>query len=426
MDNNKHTMILHVDADAFFVACEVARLPHLKGTPVVVGEERGIACAMNYEAKALGIVRGTPIFKIRKSFPQVTVLSSHFELYREYQDHLVRILRARFMRVEVYSIDECFVEVTPLELSYTHKSLNALKKEIETAIGINYTFGLARTKTLAKLASSYAKPNGAKVVFPYEEEGLLKATPIGKIWGVGYRSVRLLEKLGIATAYDLVLEEDKDLVKKFAIPILRTKHELQGRKEYDISDGTDDQKSLQVTRSFAAIEDTSFALSELSLNITHACRRLRALGMLTKHVFVYIKKKDALYGNKYGDKKVWYECKLAFETQSEQTILEGCKTFIKQIENFEKGVFRGSGVWMMGLVPNDELREDLFGASVLSRADDTVFNVMDTLNHKFGEHALVSASSLKALNQRTITSNYLDAKSRYIRGLPLPYLGEVS
>lgn len=85
-------VILHVDGDNFFVSCEVARLPHLYGKPVVVGAERGIATAMNVQAKQLGITRGMPVFKIKKEFPSVTILPAHFELYEKYSDNLFSIL----------------------------------------------------------------------------------------------------------------------------------------------------------------------------------------------------------------------------------------------------------------------------------------------------------------------------------------------
>lgn len=102
------TKILHVDGDNFFVACEVARFPHLKGKPVIVGEERGIASAMSYEAKKLGVHRGMPVFEIRKQFPQVIILPSHFELYEQYALKLYQVLCKYSDTVERYSIDECF------------------------------------------------------------------------------------------------------------------------------------------------------------------------------------------------------------------------------------------------------------------------------------------------------------------------------
>src|SRR5690349_5632731 len=103
--------ILHIDGDGFFAYCEIARFPHLRGKPVVVGEDRGIACAMTYEAKRLGITRGMPIFKIRKEFPQVTILSSHFELYEHYARMLFGLLEPQVAVLERYSIDECFALV---------------------------------------------------------------------------------------------------------------------------------------------------------------------------------------------------------------------------------------------------------------------------------------------------------------------------
>ena len=86
-------VILHIDGDAFFASCEIARRPDLLGKPVVVGEDRGIACAMSPQAKKLGVYRGMPVFKIKKEFPDVVVLSSHFELYEKNHENLAEILK---------------------------------------------------------------------------------------------------------------------------------------------------------------------------------------------------------------------------------------------------------------------------------------------------------------------------------------------
>src|SRR6185436_4399105 len=160
MKNESENLYLHVDGDSFFVSCELSVHPELKGKPVIVGADRGIAVAMSMEAKALGVTRGMPVFKIKKFFPEVIILSHHFDLYQDIARGLHQILSAYFMEVEVYSIDECFALVQPFEIKYYGGEKNLilkLKNEIEKKLNVSYSIGLARTKALSKLASKLEK-----------------------------------------------------------------------------------------------------------------------------------------------------------------------------------------------------------------------------------------------------------------------------
>src|SRR5574343_301061 len=107
-------VILHIDGDAFFVGCEIAKNPKLRGLPVVTGEERGIVSALSYEATALGVIRGMPIFRIKKEFPQVIILPGDYRSYAIYSKKMFDIVRRYIDIVEEYSIDECFGDLTGL------------------------------------------------------------------------------------------------------------------------------------------------------------------------------------------------------------------------------------------------------------------------------------------------------------------------
>jgi nucleotidyltransferase/DNA polymerase involved in DNA repair len=116
MSNANRKYFVHIDGDSFFAACEIAARPYLRGKPVVVGEERGIATAMSKEAKAIGIVRGDPIFKIKKEFPTVHIIQSHFDLYEKYCKNLFDLLKEVTDNVECYSIDENYIP--PIKISF--------------------------------------------------------------------------------------------------------------------------------------------------------------------------------------------------------------------------------------------------------------------------------------------------------------------
>src|SRR5674476_93267 len=118
MSLNSENLFLHVDGDSFFVSCEVSQHREYRGLPVIVGEDRGIAVAMSYEAKKLGVTRGMPIFRIKKLYPEVVILSHHFDLYHDISNKMHQILESYCQTIEVYSIDECFAVVEPSEIKY--------------------------------------------------------------------------------------------------------------------------------------------------------------------------------------------------------------------------------------------------------------------------------------------------------------------
>ena len=118
MQEKPKNLYFHADGDSFFVACEVSQHPELRGKPVIVGGDRGIAVAMSIEAKKIGITRGMPVFQIKKLYPEVIILEHHFDLYEDIQKRMYDILLSYFTDIEVYSIDECFALARPSEIKY--------------------------------------------------------------------------------------------------------------------------------------------------------------------------------------------------------------------------------------------------------------------------------------------------------------------
>jgi DNA polymerase-4/DNA polymerase V len=147
-----HNAILHLDADAFFASVMQVVYPRLKGKPVVVGKERGIATACSYEAKKLGVKRGLRINEIKKIFPQVVIVDSDYEIYALFSQKIFSILRRFTPLVEEYSVDEGFADIKglrrPLNMSYQEIGA-AIKNEIETSLGLTVSVGISLTKFLA-------------------------------------------------------------------------------------------------------------------------------------------------------------------------------------------------------------------------------------------------------------------------------------
>lgn len=412
--------ILHIDGDGFFAYCEIARFPHLKGKPVVVGEDRGIVCACTYEAKALGISRATPIFEVREKYPEVTILSSHFELYNHYADMLASLLQGEVDILERYSIDECFA-LKRFPIGTTKETMHAwlmdLKKRIQRATGLTYSFGIARTKVLAKIASKREKPDGCTVIDIADETEVLKTTDIKSLWGIGWRLGRRFERMNMKTAYDFYMWERSRVEKSFAQPTQELWHELHGIRMFGVGHSNSHQKSLQATRSFTPTTDNkSFVIAELLHNADIAFTRMRKHGLLTNAISIYLKTRDKKY--------LSTSMVLPHYTQN---LLDVTALLSKEARRlFQDGTkYRSTGITLWNLRPAAFVQDDLFGSQQSVLEKTTLMKAVDTIRHKHGRGSISVLSTMSSVTRRKAQSASRKAKDHYIYGLPLAYLGEV-
>lgn len=412
--------ILHIDGDAFFASCEVARRPDLKGKPVVVGQERGIASAYTYEAKRLGISRGMPIFQIRREFPDVTVLSSHFELYQEYHDNAVRILERYLPVVESYSIDECFAVLPEMDETAIPVFIKKIKDEMIRSLGVTFSFGVANTKTLAKTASKRNKPDGLTVILDGASRNtLLKETKIESVWGIGWKTQARLLARGIRTAHDFISMKREVIERHFAEPILNIWLELQGIQIRNVSDTHEDKKSIQATRMLIQpTTDTAKLYSELSRNIEIACEELRALGLYTNAVSFFYRladgKKERLYGS----------ARLPVFTQDPTVITRAIESELHGI--YRPGCrYKATGIGVFNLRRNNAIQEDLFGIQKTDLEGKQHLKIIDRINRKFGAWSVMHAASLHSIREREQDHMERSRHDTYEYGLPLPFMGEV-
>jgi DNA polymerase-4/DNA polymerase V len=192
--------IIHIDGDAFFAACEVAKDPTLRGKPVITGKERGIVSACTYEAKARGVLRGEKLSDALKKCPEAVILPSDYETYSLFSERMYAIVRRYTPTVEEYSIDECFADITGLRRMH-HKSYpaiaQAIQAELECELGMTFSIGLSATKTLAKIGSKWKKPCGFTAIPLRDKDAFLATLPVEKLWGIGPNTGALLRKYGV-------------------------------------------------------------------------------------------------------------------------------------------------------------------------------------------------------------------------------------
>jgi DNA polymerase-4/DNA polymerase V len=415
-------MIVHVDGDSFFAACEMSRHPHLWGKPVVVGQERGIACAMSPAAKKLGITRAMPIFQIREQFKDVVILSSHFDLYEMYSMKLFKVLSEYFDHVEHYSIDECFAEARPEQSTLQYISM--VKDNVQRRLGITFSFGIASTKVLAKVASKHHKPDGLTIITPGTEDAYLKELSVGSLWGIGYRTAEKLRSMGIQTALEFKYRDAREVSATFAEPVARIHTELQGVSCGHINEGHEDQKSIQSTRSFSpATSNATYLHSELSRNIEEVCERLRSQELYAKFVSLFIKTK--VTPDNPVKKYFSLSKELEFFTNNPIEILRAIQTEFPEIID-RRYTYKATGVTLHGLRHKEFVPDDLLGAQNQSFEINAYVNTIDAIHKRFGDQYIKVASSLQAFERRHREAQVRDSKEPYIWNLPLPYLGRVS
>ena len=386
-----------MDGDAFFVGVEMAKKPSLKGKPVVTGEERGIVSALSYEAKALGVIRGMSIYKVKKDFPKVIVLPGDYAAYAHYSSLMFDIVRRYADDVEEYSIDECFADFTGLEqpLKMTYKQIaERIKKEINTELNLSVSIGLAPTKVLAKVASKWVKPNGFTIIPKESIFDFLVKTPIGKIWGIGPKTADFLIKRGVITALDFVSKDISWIRLHMAKPYEILWRELRGEYLLEIdSIPKTVYSSIQKTRTFhPPTNDKVFLLSQLSKNTEEACAKARHYKLVAKKFSIFLKTQDFKYAHLLVN--------LSSPTNAPEIIISLIENKFKEIHN--KGVlYRTTGVVLQDLISDSVSQQgDLFGGNNKASKFEQVHKQIDLLEEKFGKRVVYLGSTQKALKRK--------------------------
>lgn len=297
MGNQK--VIALVDCDSFFVSCEQKRNPELKGKPVcVLSNNDGCVISRSREAKKMGVRMGEPYFMCKKEHPKAIYITADHEYYSFVSHQVMSILKDFSPLVQIYSVDEAFVDLTGLTKLYkrNYKKLAIfLRQRVLDEADIPVSIGVSSTKTLAKLASDKSKhmTEGVYLIGKRKIEKELKDTQIEEIWGIGRRLSVGLKKHGIITALELVRKDDKWLDKEIGIHGIEMKHELLGEMVSKVTNAEKPPKSIQNTKAFGIFtSDFNFIKNELNKHIHTSCRKLRSYNTKCMQIGVMLRTKD--------------------------------------------------------------------------------------------------------------------------------------
>jgi len=389
-------MIALVDCNNFYASCERLFRPDLTEKPVVVlSNNDGCVIARSNEAKALGIPMGAPAHKwvdcIEKN--HVHVFSSNYALYGDISQRVMNILARSCPEIEIYSIDEAFLNLEGLDIDPEAFSRDIVDK-VKKWVGIPISIGIAPTKTLAKAANRIAKkfPERNNVHVINNEEKRLKALKwlqVGDIWGVGRQYAKKLEYYGIRTAFDVTQQTDSFIRKYFTVVGLRTKKELMGIPCFSFENQPASKKNIATTRSFGEMLSELPDIEEAVSNHAVRCAsKLRKQKSCAQNLMVFI------HTNGFRPDLPQYRknavITLPTPTNSSTEIAKYAVALLRSI--YKPGYkYKKAGVIVSGIIPEDQIQLNIFDTVDRGKYRE-LFRVVDKINELYGRDTIKLAS----------------------------------
>lgn len=386
-----------VDCNNFYVSCERVFNPKLQGKPVVVlSNNDGCIVARSGEAKMLGIGMGQPLFKCRDIIEKhnVHVFSSNYVLYGNMSGRVMATLAQFTPEMEIYSIDEAFLDLCGSDHLYGHNDLTEYAHTICAKVirwtGIPVSIGIARTKTLAKIANRLAKrstrANGVLdlVDSPYMDQ-VLKEVHVGDVWGIGRRSTEWLIGIGINNAGQLRDIDDRVISKRMGVVGLRLVYELRGISCLSLETCPSPCKGIISSRSFGQKVESLEELKEaVAAYTTNAAIKLRKQNLVARLLTVFVtsnpySKSDQQYSNSFV-------IRLPVATNDTTELLHHAVRGIEKI--YKKGIrYKKAGVMLDNLIPADQVQVTLFGGGNVGD-NEKLMETVDLVNAKMGSGTL--------------------------------------
>lgn len=395
----KQKYLALVDCDSFFVSCEQKRNTNLKGQPVcVLSNNDGCVISRSKEAKKMGIKMGEPFFMAKKDHPKAIYITADHEYYKEVSNHIMSILKNFSPFVQIYSIDEAFIDLTGLTRLYKrnyYKLAKHLRSKILEEVDIPVSIGVSSTKTLSKLASDKAKniSDGIYLIGKQKIKKELRHTNIEEIWGIGRRLTKNLKRHGVLTAEELVEKTDKWLDSKIGIHGIEMRHELLGEMVSTVTNEVKAPKSIQNTRAFGMFtNDFNFIKNELNKHIHTSCRKLRKYETKCLQIGVMLRTKDF---------RVFYTKQdLITPTDFELEISNLAINLLKEIYN-PNILYRSTGVILDKIGEQGTEQLSLYSDNTIETKKKNLAKCFDKLESKFGKNIVQTGFTIRNNNPKT-------------------------
>lgn len=375
------------DCNNFYVSCERVFNPKLEQKPVVVlSNNDGCVIARSQEAKQLGIEMGEPYFKVKNlcAYRNVAIYSSNYQLYADLSQRVMEILAERAYDMEIYSIDEAFLKFPGYFSAESIKKQAAeMRKVIKKWVGIPVSIGIARTKTLAKIANSKAKKL-SEGLFCLDVDQMRENLdfPVEEVWGIGRRGAEKLHVLGVRTVGDFIKKDPSQIRRKMGVVGERILWELRGTSCLSLEDPAPKQ-SLTCSRSFGRPVVLKSELAEaLATFAATACKKLRSQKYSVQAVCIFLE--TAL---KDGFRRYYnHIVHLPLATQDTMQVITAAKEALQRIYR-PKESYKKCGVILLDLISEQKVLPDLFVKPSDPRRA-TLMHAVDTINSHFGKNSL--------------------------------------
>jgi len=410
---NKNKIAL-VDCNSFYVSCERLFNPSIAKKPVVVlSSNDGCVISRSTEAKVLGIKMGEPYFKVRKIVKEnnVRTFSTNFSLYGDISRRVMKTLKHFSPQMEIYSIDEAFLDLSSIKDENILEHAYKIRKTILKWTGIPTSIGIAKTKTLSKVANYVAKKEKSGVIDfinSKQIDELLLKVKINDVWGVGRQLTKFYIKNGINTAYDLKNMHNGWIKKNTNVFGSRTAMELKGISCLSLEPRQEKRGNCCVSRSFGRKVTKLEGLSEaVATHCLNAAEKIRLDNQTVKKITVFIRtspfQKDKIY---YANSK---DIDLAIRTNDSIELVKQALLALKKI--YKKGYrYQKTGIIFSNLKDVSVYNENLFSTINNEEKRIRLMKAIDNTNIKYGRHSLsiAQAGFKKKCNTKQLFSSKID------------------
>jgi len=381
--------IAHVDADCFYASCELVRRPELAGKPLcVLSSQDACIVAKTYDAKAAGIKTGMPVWEAKKLMPHAAYLSADFRFYGMLSEKMFAILRRFSPDIEVYSIDEGFLDLNGMRLLWRKdfKSIaHDIRQAVQNEVGITVSVGVSVTRILAKMASEYNKPNGVTIVAGRMVDQFLERTELSDITGIGKNRLALLQKFNINTPVDFVntdIHIIKRLLGKSGTDLW---HELQGKSVMGLEVRSQLPKSIART---ASMGEVTSCRKTIAAHLTrHAFRLATEMVLkkyLTKRITVFLKQKDF--------NSVSTKTDFEYPTNNYFQLSHAVRNMLNDLYQHDIE-YRACGITAQQITRTEDAVPDLFGVVKRDEKQADLFLTVDRINKRYGAGAVRMAGA---------------------------------
>jgi DNA polymerase V len=393
-------LIALVDANNFYVSCERVFRPDLIGKPVaVLSNNDGCIVARSQEVKDLGIKMGMPVFQVHNLINQhnIQLFSSNYSLYADLSARVMSLLEEFAPSVEVYSIDEAFLDLTGVCQNDPIAYGQRIRQTVFRSTGIPVCVGMGPTKTLAKLANFAAKKwkqtgGVLDLSHPVRREKLMRIVPVGEVWGIGSRIAARLNQLGIVTVWDLASQPADRIRDQFNVVVARTVMELNGISCLELEEIAPDKKQIVCSRSFSRrlteYRELSEALAEFC---SRAAEKLRYQNSVAGHISVFIRT------NPFNPSEPQYQraagITLSAATQDTRVIVGTANRLLKEL--FREGYrYQKCGIQLSRIQPASiPEQRDLFYSAAFGQAEsEKLMQAVDRINRRFPKGISIAAA----------------------------------